>query len=142
MGQLDLQEFQWSVKVRQLKIEDFDELLAMQQRCFPGLTPWTREQIESQLAIFPEGQIVIEIDGELAASSSSLLLQYESGIAWHDWTKIADSGYIRNHNKSGDTLYGIEIMVDPKYRGMKLARRLYDARKELCRDRNIDRIII
>ena len=76
MGQLDLQEFQWSVKVRQLKIEDFDELLAMQQRCFPSLTPWTREQIESQLAIFPEGQIVIEIDGELAASSSSLLLQY------------------------------------------------------------------
>ena len=42
----------------------------------------------------------------------------------------------------GDTLYGIEIMVDPEYRGMKLSRRLYDARKQLCRERNLARIII
>ncbi len=33
-------------------------------------------------------------------------------------------------------------MVDPEYRGMKLSRRLYDARKELCRERNLMRIII
>jgi predicted amidohydrolase len=42
----------------------------------------------------------------------------------------------------GDTLYGIEIMVDPEYRGLKLSRRLYDARKELCRERNLVRCII
>ena len=29
----------------------------------------------------------------------------------------------------GNTLYGIEIMVDPEFRGLRLARRLYDARK-------------
>jgi len=42
----------------------------------------------------------------------------------------------------GDTLYGIEIMVHPDFRGMKLSRRLYDARKELCREYNLSRIII
>ena len=118
MPELDLQEYEWNVEVRQLRIEDFDALLEMQARCFPGMLSWERDQIESQLAIFPEGQIVIEIDGKLAASSSSLMLQYESGIAWHDWKKIADGGFIRNHNKNGDTLYGIEIMVDAEYRGM------------------------
>ncbi|MCA9215539.1 MAG: carbon-nitrogen hydrolase family protein, partial [Planctomycetales bacterium] len=36
----------------------------------------------------------------------------------------------------------IEIMVDPEFRGMKLSRRMYDARKELCRQKNLARIII
>ncbi len=99
-------------------------------------------QIESQLAIFPEGQLCVEIDGRLAASSSSLILDYDSTLEWHNWKAIADGGYIRNHKPKGDTLYGIEIMVDPEFRGMKLSRRLYDARKELCRERNLARIII
>ncbi|QDV14200.1 Aliphatic amidase [Rosistilla oblonga] len=142
MDPLDLKEFEWKVKVRQLSIDDYGALVKMQQRCFPGMSPWTRDQIESQIKVFPEGQLVVEIDGEVAASSSSLVLRYDRTTAWHDWTQVADNGYIRNHSPEGDTLYGIEIMVDPEYRGMKLSRRLYDARKQLCRERNIERIII
>lgn len=141
-AQLDLTEYEWEVKIRPMRIEDFDALVAMQMRCFPGMLPWGREQIESQLQVFPEGQLVVEIDGKLAASSSSLILRYDSKIAWHDWKQVADGGMIRNHNPRGDTLYGIEIMVDPEYRGMKLSRRLYDARKQICRERNLERIII
>src|SRR5690606_35878388 len=33
-------------------------------------------------------------------------------------------------------------MVDPEFRGLKLSRRLYDSRKEICRERNLARIII
>ena len=94
------------------------------------------------MAIFPEGQLCVEIDGRLAASSSSLILEYDASMEWHNWKVVADGGYIRNHKPKGDTLYGIEIMVDPEFRGMKLSRRLYDARKELCRQKNLSRIII
>jgi predicted amidohydrolase len=139
---LDLKEFEWKTVVRPVRIEDYDALVAMQLKCFPGMHPWGRDQIESQLNRFPEGQICVEIDGQLAASSSSLILDFDPALAWHDWKSIADGGYIRNHKPKGDTLYGIEIMVDPEYRGMKLSRRLYDARKELCRARNLARIII
>lgn len=139
---LDLSEFEWKILVRPLRIEDFDELVAMQLRCFPGMKPWTREHIESQLAIFREGQLCVEVDGRLAASSASLILDYDPNMAWHDWKAVSDNGFIRNHNPRGDTLYGIEIMVDPEFRGLKLSRRLYDARKELCRERNLARIII
>ena len=38
--------------------------------------------------------------------------------------------------------YGIEIMVHPEYRGMRLARRLYNARKDLARRYNCKSIII
>ncbi|MBI1373069.1 MAG: GNAT family N-acetyltransferase [Phycisphaera sp.] len=142
MEPLDLKEFEWKTVVRNLTIDDFDALVAMQERCFPGMKPWTRDHIESQLAIFPEGQIGVEVDGKLAASSSSLILEYDPKMEWHNWQAVADGGFIRNHNPQGDTLYGIEIMVDPEFRGMKLSRRLYDARKELCRERNLARIII
>ena len=139
---LDLSDFEWKTVIRPLRIDDFEALVAMQQRCFPGMMPWTREQIESQIKTFPEGQLCVEIDGQLAASSSSLIINYDPNFAWHDWKKVADDGFIRNHNPKGDTLYGIEIMVDPEFRGMRLSRRLYDARKQLCRDRNLARMII
>ncbi|MEQ9407032.1 MAG: GNAT family N-acetyltransferase [Fuerstiella sp.] len=142
MDAIDLSDYEWKTTIRQLTIEDFDALVAMQKVCFPGMQPWDRDQIESQIQHFPEGQLAIEIDGTLAASSSSLILEYDVGLEWHDWKKVADEGYIRNHKPKGDTLYGIEMMVHPDFRGMKLSRRLYDARKELCREKNLARIII
>lgn len=33
-------------------------------------------------------------------------------------------------------------MVDPEHRGMRLARRIYDARKQLVRERNLQGIVI
>ena len=139
---IDLGEFEWKLVLRPLTIDDFEDLIELQKKCFPGMTVWSREQIASQLKAFPEGQICIECDGKVIASSSSLILDYDPNMTWHDWKKVSDNGYIRNHNRKGDTLYGLEMMVDPEYRGMKLSRRLYDARKELCRERNLARIII
>ena len=40
------------------------------------------------------------------------------------------------------TLYGIEVMVHPDYRRMKIGHRLYEARKELARLLNLKSIII
>jgi predicted amidohydrolase/ribosomal protein S18 acetylase RimI-like enzyme len=142
MDIIDLQEFEYKVKVRNLQIEDFDSLINMQKICFPSMKTWTRENIENQLQMFPEGQIVIEIDGVLVASSSSLIIDSEEFELTLDWDRISDYGNIGNHDPDGDTLYGIEIMVHPEYRGMKLATRLYEARKELARQRNLRRIVI
>lgn len=138
----DVSEFERKLVVRPLKIEDYDALVAMQLKCFPDMQPWGHDQIESQLKYFPEGQLVIECDGRVVASSSSLMLDYDDELEWCNWKKIADAGYIRNHCPNGDTLYGIEIMVDPDFRGMRLSRRLYDARKELCRSRNVEQMIV
>ena len=106
------------------------------------MKPWSQEQFASQLKIFPEGQICIHFQGVIVASSSSLILDFSMYSNWHSWQDIADKGFIQNHNPKGNTLYGIEIMVDPDYRGLKLARRLYDARKELARKYNLMRIVL
>ena len=142
MRPIDPKEFETKIRVRRMKIADFDELIEMQQACFGGMPHWSREQIESQIQHFPEGQIVVEYDGDVVASASSLVVDFDRYADWHNWKEVADSGYIRNHMPDGDTLYGIEIMVHPDCQGMRLSRRLYDVRKQICRDRNLARIII
>jgi predicted amidohydrolase/ribosomal protein S18 acetylase RimI-like enzyme len=142
MAGIDLATFERQIVVRTIRAEDFDRIVQLQLRCFPGMKPWTKEQLESQLRMFPEGQICVEYEGKIVASSSSVILTFAMYSEWHSWREIADAGYIRNHDPEGNTLYGIEIMVDPEYRGMRLARRLYDARKKLARERNLMRIVL
>lgn len=142
MKKIDLESFQKKVVVRSIQMDDYDQIVDIQTLCFPGMQPWSREQIASQISIFPEGQICVEYNGKVVASSSSLIIDFDMYGEKHSWFDIADRGMIRNHNPDGDTLYGIEIMVHPDYRGMKLARRLYEARKQLCREKNLMRIVI
>jgi len=142
MAQKELKSLQKKIHVRPIRLEDHDQLVQLQLRCFPGMKPWTTEQIESQLRIFPEGQICVEYEGKIVASSSSLIIDFNLYGEKHNWRDVADAGFIRNHNPEGETLYGIEIMVDPAFRGMKLARRLYDARKRLAQEKNLMRIVL
>lgn len=142
MPEIDLKEFETRVTTRTLRPADFDAVVALQQKCFPGMPTWSKAQFESQIEHFPEGQVCVECDGLMVASSSSLIVDYDLYSDWHDWKSVADGGFIRNHDPNGDVLYGIEIMVDPEYRGMKLARRLYEVRKQLVRDRNLKGIVI
>jgi len=135
-------DFEKELIIRPLRLEDYERITEMQQRCFPRMRPWSREQFASQLRIFPEGQIGIEYGGRLVGSSSSLILDFGMYEGQHTWAQVTDSGMIRSHNPQGKTLYGMEIMVDPDHRGMKLARRLYDARKELARERNLMGIVL
>jgi predicted amidohydrolase/ribosomal protein S18 acetylase RimI-like enzyme len=142
MEQIDLKSFEKTVVVRNLTGEDFNSVVTLQLKCFPGMKPWSRAQFQSQLTIFPEGQICVEYDGKIVASSSSLVLDFNLYGEHHAWAEISDDGMIHNHDPKGNTLYGIEIMVDPDFRGLKLARRLYEARKELAKRMNLMRIIL
>ena len=130
------------LRLRPMTIDDFDAVVELQLKSFPGMRPWKREQIQSQIAHFPEGQLVIDIEGRVIASASSLIVDSTGHTDWHDWKRSTDDGYIRNHDPKGDKLYGIEMMVDPEFRGMKLSRRLYEARKDLARARNLTGIMI
>ena len=142
MKKIDLKTLEKKVKLRQLELKDFDALVNLQKLCFPGMHSWKIEQFESQLKHFSEGQICIEFNKKIIASSSSLIIDFDLYEEGDDWKTLSDSGYITNHDPDAETLYGIEIMVHPDYRSMKLSRRLYDARKEIAKKYNLKSIII
>ncbi|MEK4199147.1 bifunctional GNAT family N-acetyltransferase/carbon-nitrogen hydrolase family protein [Cytobacillus sp. FSL K6-0265] len=142
MRKLDLSKFEKKMIIRNMKDEDIDKIIALQEVCFPGMDPWKRDHLESHLNIFPEGQFVAEYDGEIIGSCSSLIINFDEYDDRHTWADVTDDGYITNHNDDGYNLYGIEVMVHPEYRRMKIGHRLYEQRKELARELNLKSIII
>ncbi|MFT5435218.1 MAG: putative amidohydrolase/GNAT superfamily N-acetyltransferase [Myxococcota bacterium] len=128
--------------VRRLEAADVDAVRDLQSRGFKNLAPWTRRELSAQLVRFPEGQIVIEIDGAIVGSSSSLIVHGDDWERPHTFADVSDNGLIGTHDPEGDTLYGIDIVVDPLYRGMRLARRLYEARQDVCREFGLERMFL
>jgi len=130
------------IKLRKINKNDYKQIIEVQKRCFPGMKPWSETQFNNLLAIFPEGQNCIQYGKRIIASSCSLIINFDDYSETSSWNELTDSGNITNHNRYGDTLYGMEMMVDPEYQGMKLSRRLYDARKNIARKFNLKRIIV
>jgi predicted amidohydrolase/ribosomal protein S18 acetylase RimI-like enzyme len=141
-NELDLTQFEKKMIIRPLKKEDFNKIIELQSVCFPGMEPWGIEHLESHYAIFPEGQLIAELDGEIIGSCSSLVINFDEYDDRHSWDDVTDNGFITNHNPEGYNLYGIEVMVHPEYRRMKVGHRLYEARKEIARELNLKSIII
>jgi predicted amidohydrolase/ribosomal protein S18 acetylase RimI-like enzyme len=133
---------QKKIRVRRWRQNDYENIVKLQRSSFPKMAPWSREQFNSLINTFPEGQILIEYDGKVVGSSSSLILHFDDYSETSTWSELTAKGYITNHNPEGDTLYGLEIMVAPEYRNMKLSRRLYAARQKLAKDKNLKRIAI
>ena len=139
---LDLSSFEKPITVRQVAEPDFDRIIDMQQACFPGMKPWSKIQLASHLAHFPDGQLVVEVDGKVVGSASSLILDFDAYEENHSFKDISGEGTIRNHDPDGKDLYGIEVMVHPEYRSMKIGARLYEARKQLCQKLGLKRMLI
>jgi predicted amidohydrolase/GNAT superfamily N-acetyltransferase len=59
----------------------------------------------------------------------------------HTWAGITDSGYFTSHDPQGDTLYGADVYVHPKARGLGVGHALYEGRRQLCRRLNLRRIL-
>jgi predicted amidohydrolase/ribosomal protein S18 acetylase RimI-like enzyme len=130
------------IRLRTIRAKDFQAIVDLQLRCFPGMKPWSDTQFANFTTIFPEGQLCIVYEKRIIASSCSLIILFSDYSETSGWSELTKNGNITNHTLSGDTLYGMEIMVDPEFRGMKLSRRLYDARKNLAKHFNLRRILI
>ncbi len=130
------------IHLRQLEWADYNKITGLQLKCFPDMKPWSPEQFKSIISVFPEGQLGIEYNEQIIASSCSLIIDFSRYSETSGWSELTEKGFFTNHDANGDTLYGAEIMVDPAYRSMKLSRRLYEHRKNLAKSRNLKRICI
>ncbi|MBT2284963.1 GNAT family N-acetyltransferase [Paenibacillus polymyxa] len=137
-----ISQFEKKIIIRNIEREDFDNIIALQNICFPNMSPWKLDQLESHVLTFPDGQICVELDGEIIGSCSSLIVNFDDYLEQHTYSEITDKGYIRNHNPRGGNLYGMEVMVHPDFRRMKIGRRLYEARKRLAEQLNLKSIIV
>ena len=132
------------VEIRKLSIDDYDELTEAMRKAYPEIDDnvWSKRNIQKLTSIFAEGQICILVDGKLAAAALSIIVQYELFGDQHTYSEITGNESFNTHSNNGNVLYGIEVFVDPEFRALRLGRRLYDARKELCEILNLKSIIV
>jgi predicted amidohydrolase/GNAT superfamily N-acetyltransferase len=131
------------VEVRHLTKQDMTELRQASDQVYKGspLLTWTEDVVDTLLTKFPEGQICVCVDGKVVGCAFSLIIDYSKFSDEHTYEQIVTGFSFDNHDPHGDILYGIEVFIHPDYRGLRLARRLYDARKELCENLNLRAIM-
>lgn len=131
------------VVVRRLDLKDYEDLHQIMLVTYKNIDddPWKRRQVAKLLKIFPEGQIAVEVNGSVVGCALSLIVDYSKYGDTHTYDEITGKESFDTHEPDGDTLYGIEVFVHPDYRGMRLARRMYDVRKDLCEKFNLRGIV-
>lgn len=131
------------IEVRNLTMEDYQALKESMQQAYASLGGqyWKEDALKKLMHKFPDGQVVITHNGKVVGCALSIIVNYDRFGDRHNYRDITGNFSFDTHDEKGDTLYGIEVFVHPGFRGMRLARRLYDARKTLCERLNLKMIV-
>ena len=131
------------IELRNLLMSDYLELKESMIQAYKHWAEpyWQEDQVKSLLDKFPEGQLCVIIDGRVAGAALSIIVDYEKHGDDHTYLGITGDYTFDTHTDEGDVLYGIDVFINPEFRGLRLGRRLYDARKELCEKLNLKAII-
>lgn len=123
---------------------DFDALIDVQRACFPPPFPeellWNKEQLHEHVTRFPDGAVCACIEDTIVGSITTLITQYKRGDQ-HAWAEVTDDGYIRNHQPDGNTLYVVDISVDPQYRSLGIGKKLLQGMYLLVVEKGLERLL-
>ena len=126
-----------------LTMDDYEDLKEAMQQAYSNMPEayWKEHHIKTLIDKFPEGQVGIKVDNELAGCALSIIVDYSKFDDKHTYHQITAGYTFKTHTPKGNKLYGIDIFIKPKFRGLRLGRRLYDYRKELCERLNLKGIV-
>ena len=138
---MDLNEIE-SIEIDLLREGDHLEVKKAMLEAYPNMPGvyWKESHLQQLMRIFPEGQVVIRINGQLAGGALSIIVSEDLVNQQHTYQQITGNYTFNTHSSSGEVLYGIDVFIRPRYRGLRLGRRLYDYRKELCEKLNLKSI--
>ena len=123
-----------TLQVMTATLAHIDGVIELSRRVYPDEVPYTRGQITGQINAFPDGVFVALYEGEVVGYAASTRLTEARILGPHTWAEVTGGGYGSQYNAKGDWLYGMEVMVDPKRRRLRIGKRLYQARERLAAD--------
>ncbi|MGM0882730.1 MAG: GNAT family N-acetyltransferase [Bacillota bacterium] len=131
--------------IRNYSEADFEALIDVQRASFPPPFPeelwWNPLQLSEHVSRYPEGALCAEVGGRMIGSMTGLIVDMNDYGHSHDWQTITDGGYIRNHNRSGDTLYVVDICVIPEYRKSGIGKWLMQTMYETVVQAGLSRLL-
>ncbi|PKF61025.1 carbon-nitrogen hydrolase [Psychromonas sp. psych-6C06] len=128
-----------NVELSLLSLDDYQELKTAMIEAYTNVANpyWEEHQIETLISKFPEGQVVIKVNDQIAGCALSIQVNYDDFGEAHTYNDVTGNDTFNTHTPEGDTLYGIDVFIKAEFRGLRLGRRLYDYRKELCERLNL-----
>jgi hypothetical protein len=89
-----------SIELRNLQIEDYKQLKNSMIESYPEMEEsfWREDQIILLLAKFPEGQLVIVVDGIVVGSALSLLVTEDFAFKTRSYKAITGNFTFSTHN--------------------------------------------
>jgi len=132
-----------NIELKLLEREDYPELKDAMIEAYQMMPDayWKQEQINALIKKFPEGQVIITVNNKLAGCALSIVVSEAFVQETHTYREITKNYTFNSHNPKGNMLYGLEVFIKPEFRGLRLGRRLYDYRKELCENLNLKGIV-
>ncbi len=132
------------VDVRNATLSDIPAIRQLSERAYAssGMTAYPEAMLRGQITQFPEGQFVVLHGERVIGYCATFIIAGEAALKPHTWVEITGGGFASRHDPTGDYLYGMDVFVDPDYRGLRIGQRLYNVRKQLCKDWGLRGIII
>ncbi|HEY9083501.1 MAG TPA: bifunctional GNAT family N-acetyltransferase/carbon-nitrogen hydrolase family protein [Vicingaceae bacterium] len=139
-----MNEKQQKITLEFLSLSDYEELKEAMIASYKNMPDsyWKERQINNLLKKFPKGQVVIKVNGKIAGCALSIIVDSQKFDDQHTYKEITGNYTFNTHTEDGDVLYGIDIFIKPEYRGLRLGRRLYEYRKELCENLDLRAIFM
>ena len=128
-----------NIELQFLSLNDYQELKDAMIEAYSNMpnSYWSEKHIQALIEKFPEGQVILKVNGQLAGCALSIIVDYDQFDEHHTYKEITGNYTFDTHVSGGDVLYGIDVFIKSEYRGLRLGRRLYDYRKELCERLNL-----
>jgi hypothetical protein len=78
---------------------------------------WPKQVIASLIQRFPQAQFGIEDNGRIVAVALTVRVDYRRFSSAHSYAELLEGSDSVVHNPHGDAMYGLDVFVDPEYRG-------------------------
>jgi predicted amidohydrolase/GNAT superfamily N-acetyltransferase len=130
------------IKIRNLEKADYPQLKVLMDQIYRDIGgSWPEHTIFKLIDDLPEGQICVVDHDEIIGVALAVQVDYHQFSNPHTYDDLISKRETILNNPDGDALYGLDVLIHPDYRGYRLGRRLYEARKELCRQHNLRAIL-
>ncbi|MCV2401874.1 bifunctional GNAT family N-acetyltransferase/carbon-nitrogen hydrolase family protein [Marinomonas sp. C2222] len=130
------------LKIRNIKKSDYEQVRILMDKVYHDIGgAWPQHTLDKLIKDFPEGQICLEDHGNIVGIALSVQVNYQRFSNPHTYEDLLDQKENILNDHKGDAMYGLDVLIAPEYRGYRLGRRLYEARKELCRQHNFRAIL-
>lgn len=130
------------LQLRNLQEADYPQLKSLMDQVYSDLGgAWEEHTIRKLIREFAEGQLCLEDNGVIVGVALTVCVTYDRFSNPHQYDDLLGQRDVILNEADGDALYGLDVLIHPDYRGYRLGRRLYDARKELCIQLNLKAIL-